>query len=721
MTICKLAAIMAALADSTLAVGVDPEDPEALTGIYVEYWVPPSGNPCGSSPPSVGDGWFAVPGFPSRGATCPGATPQNGLAYGSNVSFTGNAGASYRVFAVDSAQAIGSITVSGSGFTLIVGRSSLTNPPFTNPTVPLVTPGGGAIGAISAPGGTVQVRSTGVVTSVSANSIVRIDARNGIGTVDSATTIFAVRAPRITGNVSAAGTITSVLIENWDSGNSTQDYTSVVSSSSSSVQEVLVSGARVLGAVTADQGAIGVIGGGSVVGIGPAAGTPAVIRAQNGIERITAPSINATITANHNGGTGQIQTLQATTGTFAGSLHASDVGASGTGLTVSGAMSANVTVTGDVRNQVLVGGASSGTIGLGGTISQPVTFNGGVSAGSVALGTVNAAVIVTGSMARPLTIGAIGPSGSVRIGGSLSGTLNVAAGGLQGRAVVNAASGTGTWTGSSSVGTIALSPLPDYIALSASLGGGAVGHVPFRLHNQDCIPENSTSSPASVLNSRFCHVHTAVSDCGGTVNYDDQSIILTHYGPIAPESATLPPFTCFADGNTATDYAQFMRWEIVNDGTSRRLEVYGDPDQQVQFVPGRYRVFPVRTGTTNRLLCAGMLPGAPATPVADYEYVFDIVRDCNRNGVDDAVDISNGWPDAMPPFDIPDCCHGFPVCDPDFDQDGNVNQDDVQYLTNVLAGGSNPSGRDPDFNGDGNADQDDLAALVNRVAGGACP
>ncbi|MCC6951422.1 MAG: hypothetical protein IT433_08240 [Phycisphaerales bacterium] len=60
-------------------------------------------------------------------------------------------------------------------------------------------------------------------------------------------------------------------------------------------------------------------------------------------------------------------------------------------------------------------------------------------------------------------------------------------------------------------------------------------------------------------------------------------------------------------------------------------------------------------------------------------------------------------------------------CDPDYNQDGNVDQDDLAYLVNVIGGGENPTNRDPDFNQDGNADQDDYAALVNVVAGGDCP
>jgi hypothetical protein len=62
-----------------------------------------------------------------------------------------------------------------------------------------------------------------------------------------------------------------------------------------------------------------------------------------------------------------------------------------------------------------------------------------------------------------------------------------------------------------------------------------------------------------------------------------------------------------------------------------------------------------------------------------------------------------------------------PACDPDYNQDGNADQDDVAYLVNVIAGGANPTGRDPDFNQDGNVDQEDYIALVNVVAGGPCP
>ncbi len=60
-------------------------------------------------------------------------------------------------------------------------------------------------------------------------------------------------------------------------------------------------------------------------------------------------------------------------------------------------------------------------------------------------------------------------------------------------------------------------------------------------------------------------------------------------------------------------------------------------------------------------------------------------------------------------------------CDPDFNADGNVDQDDIACLAQVVAGDPACSGFDPDFNGDGNVDQDDIDALAQVVAGAECP
>ena len=68
-----------------------------------------------------------------------------------------------------------------------------------------------------------------------------------------------------------------------------------------------------------------------------------------------------------------------------------------------------------------------------------------------------------------------------------------------------------------------------------------------------------------------------------------------------------------------------------------------------------------------------------------------------------------------------DDCGGGGGCDPDFNADGNVDQDDIACLSQVVAGDPSCSDADPDFNGDGNVDQDDIDALSQVVAGAPCP
>jgi len=81
-------------------------------------------------------------------------------------------------------------------------------------------------------------------------------------------------------------------------------------------------------------------------------------------------------------------------------------------------------------------------------------------------------------------------------------------------------------------------------------------------------------------------------------------------------------------------------------------------------------------------------------------------------------------PGSMPELYTADDFVAIPLdepCDPDLNQDGNADQDDVLFLISVIGGGENVSGIDPDFNRDGNADQDDVLALIQVIGGGDCP
>ena len=101
--------------------------------------------------------------------------------------------------------------------------------------------------------------------------------------------------------------------------------------------------------------------------------------------------------------------------------------------------------------------------------------------------------------------------------------------------------------------------------------------------------------------------------------------------------------------------------------------------------------------------------------------VFKIVArdpsDCNGNGIADSCDLASGTSLDANSNGIPDECE----CDGDFNGDGNVDQDDVACLAQIVAGDPSCSANDPDFNRDGNVDQDDISALAQVVAGAPCP
>lgn len=117
----------------------------------------------------------------------------------------------------------------------------------------------------------------------------------------------------------------------------------------------------------------------------------------------------------------------------------------------------------------------------------------------------------------------------------------------------------------------------------------------------------------------------------------------------------------------------------------------------------------------------------PAAPLAAGSYSLRVTgistpgdgRVLDGEIVGTALPSGDGVPggDALFAFTI----SGPVGCDPDVNQDGNVDQGDVDYLINVVGGGLNPTGVDPDFNQDGNSDQGDIDALVNVIAGGPCP
>lgn len=268
--------------------------------------------------------------------------------------------------------------------------------------------------------------------------------------------------------------------------------------------------------------------------------------------------------------------------------------------------------------------------------------------------------------------------------------------------------------------------------------GGA--HPPPFLLDRQRSGISSSADPGDpgrpLLNSELCsRVFASCDNClplrpaPSPFHFQPRSIALVYDGMIRAETPGVIPVSVFAeDGNgnvsTTTDYADSMAYEISTTGSGEEnntIVIRGT--NQVVLIPGVYHVRPKVTGS-NRLLCETFGDGN-TIPVywtqASDDFVFELVGDCNLNGIDDRLDLaSNDDMDIYAPFDLLDCCH-VPLCNPDVNGDGVVDQADVDYLVDVIAGQPNPSGVDPDFNHDGGADQGDIDALINSVAGNGCP
>lgn len=454
-----------------------------------------------------------------------------------------------------------------------------------------------------------------------------------------------------------------------------------------------------LGAVSAPNGLIQNV---SVSGsIGEASGLVS-ISCKNGIGTIQARAIHANITANATGGSGAIQTLNATAGDFTGSLQAAVVGASGTGISVSGTLLANVTISGNVNMDFIVGGAASSIVSFGGAVTQPVAFNGGVTGGSVTTGNIASTLSVTGSLAAPLTmssiqstgvvtigsvpstrtvtitnslVGAMNVSGSMTgqlwIGGSLSGNLTVGSmgnPGLSGQIIVNRGDSGATWTGTVRVngpsGTV-LSPNGNYAQASSVVGGGAVGEVPYRLYYADCSPVSGSYFRRDDFEPDGSNL---------------QGVLIRFYGPIlrGPGAQAVcverqvrndaglsiwgdcsGMFTATVRPSGVTASLRTMR--VHYSGTSGDLAT------------GRYRISVLPEG----VVC-GDVPTAPDVDASVY-YYFNIGLDCSGEncstgsiGSEDFIDPESTWNPLMDcnRNNIDDDCEL--LCDAAYvDHDGN--------------------------------------------------
>ncbi|MFZ2875333.1 MAG: hypothetical protein WAZ94_12745 [Phycisphaerales bacterium] len=163
-----------------------------------------------------------------------------------------------------------------------------------------------------------------------------------------------------------------------------------------------------------------------------------------------------------------------------------------------------------------------------------------------------------------------------------------------------------------------------------------------------------------------------------------------------------------AAGNPASDTALIYNGThiLAREGDPVDLNGNGLPDDNA-FI-----------GRGNNTLAAFVANNSLFLSADGHAYFLANLRDGDGNDLNTTSSPAFGTPNALIRVALPT---DQPPCDPDLNQDGNVDQDDISYLINVVGGGENPTGIDPDFNHDGNVDQDDVSALINTVGGGGCP
>src|SRR5262245_14341529 len=261
--------------------------------------------------------------------------------------------------------------------------------------------------------------------------------------------------------------------------------------------------------------------------------------------------------------------------------------------------------------------------------------------------------------------GLIGSSSSV---GTIYG-ISLPANGLKGQIIINANNGSGGWTAPVKVDGYTLDEssggsddAPYYERLSSDLGGGAVGLVPFHLHDEDCTPPNFSSQ---------CSIG----------EYEDndyrETIVLRHYGPVGVASTPALKIertdaVCGSPPCTWTDVTN--DFDVIPPGTSpntTKRDVWVSPVNSGTFgIEYAYRITVRKDGSVTRLRSLQTLAGSDPN-VDEWTYqVLLLCMDLTTSG-----DIESG--DIVAWYDTPT----------DFNRDAAADSTDLEMLVDRVVNG----------------------------------
>lgn len=339
-----------------------------------------------------------------------------------------------------------------------------------------------------------------------------------------------------------------------------------------------------------------------------------------------------------------------------------------------------ISIAGDLDGPVMVGSVV-GSIEIGGDVSAKI-----IVGSPVADADLGGSILIEGHLEKDdiIIYGSVSATGEISILGEqlngiiifddFAGAIDIGTtGGLTGQTVVNARNDTGAWLGNLTVATTVLGPAqsppylsPFYEALSSTLGGGAIGLVPFMYHAVESVPEH-----------------------GSTIFSIPSSVTIEHYGPIAdgdPEDET-PPVKVYrasllsSPGNPPPDI----------EGTEVCDSMWTDVTSSYAYsISGR------------ALTITGTFVGWRAYQVVPNDLVCDIV---NEPG----ITYAQGWEGSNGCGGTESYGYGFRIT-PGFDMNmnGMLEGGDIETWLATPA----------DFDGDEDADNVDLILLVDAVTNG---
>jgi hypothetical protein len=342
------------------------------------------------------------------------------------------------------------------------------------------------------------------------------------------------------------------------------------------------------------------------------------------------------------------------------------------------------------------------------------TFTGSLSALGFTGGTAGdpPGIITVGSLAASVDMLApLSSSSFIKAGTTLTGAITLPANGLAGQIIPNAFNATSSaWTGSVTVGTTVLNPASfangAYSTLSSTLGGGAVGLVPYRLYASDCAPPHHDdwivpSGEPKVLNSRF----NGTAVVGGVLQ-PKVPVRMRFYGPVktdAPAGTSPVAVWLWLDDSSGVyqqwhNVTSLLNVTVTRTGNPMSREVVITPiATQGSLPPGYYAVTAIREGA-NRLYCDGTLATVPPSVATNMpgnyaQYNFQLFSDCGDaqnppNGVWDADEIA-----AIPSLDtnndgyLDSCVSPQWICPADLDngsmsgiRNGGVGIEDLVFF-----------------------------------------